>query len=225
VVLTLLRRRTLNLTRLNHGQIWSFTINNDVWCKLTHIWAVLFWIGAQSTMSTILLSTIAGERLAASRQTAPQRNTETLSQLKHTGTCRNLFGPVDHDELKRELTSKLREISRRDQLRWNFNFSEGHPLNGGLKWEESPAEDCPEFYREKTVLPKRPVDFPTTERIANASKFESRSMKVLKKTVMSNRRKLSRKTVARVQTKRLTNLRITGKQHCCCYFTTVIPVM
>ncbi|KAK7117314.1 hypothetical protein R3I94_022770 [Phoxinus phoxinus] len=163
-------------------------------------------------MSTTLLSlsSIAGERLASSRETVPQRNTETLPQLKHTGTCRNLFGPVDHDELKRELTSKLREISRRDQLRWNFNFSEGQPLNGGLKWEESPAEDCPEFYREKTAVSKRPcVDFPTTERIAHASKCGSRSMKVLKKTAMCNRRKVSRKTVARVQTKRLTDLRIT----------------
>lgn len=165
-------------------------------------------------MSTILLSTIAGERLASSRETNPQRNIETLPQLKLTGTCRNLFGPVDHDELKRELTSKLREISRRDQLRWNFNFSEGRPLNGGLKWEESPAEDCPEFYREKTVVSKKPfVDFPKTERIAHASKCGSRSMKVLKKTVMCNRRKLSRKTVARVQTKRLTDMRITGKQY------------
>ncbi|XP_077066430.1 cyclin-dependent kinase inhibitor 1C [Siphateles boraxobius] len=163
-------------------------------------------------MSTILLSTIAGERLASSKETVHQRYTETLPQLKHTGTCRNLFGPVDHDELKRELTYKLSEISRRDQLRWNFNFSEGQPLNGDLKWEESPAEDCPEFYREKKIVSKRPfVDFPTTEKIAHASKCGSRSMKVLKKTAMCNvnRRKSSRKTVARVQTKRLTELRIT----------------
>lgn len=156
------------------------------------------------------MSTIAGERLASSRETVPQRNTETLPQTKLSGTCRNLFGPVDHDELKRELTSKLREISRGDQLRWNFNFSEGQPLDGALKWEESPAEDCPEFYREKTVVSKKPF---VDERIAHASKCGSRSMKVLKKTAMCNRRKLSRKTVARAQTKRLTDMRITGKQY------------
>ncbi|KAK9952017.1 hypothetical protein ABG768_017882 [Culter alburnus] len=152
-------------------------------------------------MSTCLPSAI------ASRKAVP----EILPLLKLTGTCRNLFGPVDHDELKRELTSKLREISQRDQLRWNFDFSEGQPLNGDLKWEESPAEDCPEFYREKTAVSKRPfVDLPTTERIV--PKCGSRTMKDLNqenKTAMCNRRKLSRKTVARTQTKRLTDMRIT----------------
>lgn len=162
-------------------------------------------------MSTILLSSIAGGKLSSSRKTVPQRSTETLPRLKLTGTCRNLFGAVDHDELKRELTSKLREISQRDQQRWNFNFGEGQPLNGDLKWEESPAEDCPEFYREKTAVSKRPfVDFITTERITQvASKCGSRSMKVLNKTAVKNRRKFSRKTVARDQTKRLTDMRIT----------------
>lgn len=169
-------------------------------------------------MSTCLPSAIAGERLASRKAVPFQRSTEILPLLKLTGTCRNLFGPVDHDELRRELTSKLREISQRDQLRWNFDFSEGQPLNGDLKWEESPAEDCPEFYREKTAVSKRPfVDFPTTERIVQvAPKCGSRTMKDLNqknKTAMCNRRKLSRKTVARTQTKRLADLRITGKQY------------
>lgn len=167
-------------------------------------------------MSPCLPSAIAGERLASSKAVLLQRSTEILPLLKLTGTCRNLFGPVDHDELKRELTSKLREISQRDQLRWNFDFSEGQPLNGDLKWEESPAEDCPEFYREKTAVSKRPfVDLPMTERIV-APKCESRTMKDLNqknKTAVCNRRKLSRKTVARTQTKRLTDMRITGKQY------------
>lgn len=162
-------------------------------------------------MSTCLPSAIAGERLA-SRKAVP----EILPLLRLTGTCRNLFGPVDHDELKRELTSKLREISQRDQLRWNFDFSEGQPLSGDLKWEESPAEDCPEFYREKTAVSKRTfVDLPTTERIV-APNCGSRTMKDLNhknKTAKFNRRKLSRKTVARTQTKRLTDMRITGKQY------------
>ncbi|KAL0155956.1 hypothetical protein M9458_050219, partial [Cirrhinus mrigala] len=76
-------------------------------------------------MSAVLLSTMAGERLTP-RKTAPQRSTEMLPLLKRTGTCRNLFGPVDHDKLRREL--------------WNFNFSEGQPLDGDLKWEENRAE-------------------------------------------------------------------------------------
>lgn len=155
-------------------------------------------------MSTVLFSSIGGERLA-SRKNVPQ---EIVPLFKRPGTCRNLFGPVDHDELRRELASKLCEISERDQQRWNFNFSEGQPLDGDLKWEESPAEGCPVFYRETTpVTKKRPfVDLPTTEIIQVAPKCES-SLKIRKG--QTQRRKLSRK---RVQTKSQTDMRITGKQ-------------
>ncbi|KAI2648536.1 Cyclin-dependent kinase inhibitor 1C [Labeo rohita] len=164
-------------------------------------------------MSAVLLSTMAGERLTP-RKTAPQRSKEILPLLKRTGTCRNLFGPVDHDKLRRELSSKLRKISERDQLRWNFNFSEGQPLDGDLKWEESRAEECPQFYRETTAVSKSPfVNLSTTERITQVGpKRDGRSVKVLnqkKQINKCNRRKLSRKPVARVQTKRLTDMRIT----------------
>ncbi|XP_056307722.1 cyclin-dependent kinase inhibitor 1B [Danio aesculapii] len=153
-------------------------------------------------MSTVLFSSIGGERLA-SRKNVPQ---EIASQLKRTGTCRNLFGPVDHDELRRELASKLREISERDQQRWNFNFSEGQPLDGDLKWEESPAEGCPLFYRETTLIAikRQIVDFPTTERIINVDTKCESSLKIRKS--QTQRRKFSRK---RVQTKSQTNMRIT----------------
>ncbi|XP_016408930.1 cyclin-dependent kinase inhibitor 1C-like [Sinocyclocheilus rhinocerous] len=164
-------------------------------------------------MSAVLLSTIAGERLTR-RKTAPQRSAEILPLTKRTETCRNLFGPVDHDELKRELSSKLREISERDQLRWNFNFGEGQPLDGDLKWEESRAEDCPGFYRESTALSKTPLmDFPTTENITQVPpKCGGPSVIVLNQKNQPNkcnRRKLSHKTVARVQTERLADMRIT----------------
>ncbi|XP_016331379.1 cyclin-dependent kinase inhibitor 1C-like [Sinocyclocheilus anshuiensis] len=159
------------------------------------------------------MSAAAGERLTR-RKTAPQKSAEILPLLKRTETCRNLFGPVDHDELKRELSSKLREISERDQLRWNFNFGEGQPLDGDLKWEESRAEDCPWFYRESTALSKRPLmDFPTTENITQVPpKCGGPSVIVLNQKNQPNkcnRRKLSRKTVARVQTERLADMRIT----------------
>uniref|UniRef100_A0A672QA90 Cyclin-dependent kinase inhibitor 1Cb n=1 Tax=Sinocyclocheilus grahami TaxID=75366 RepID=A0A672QA90_SINGR len=149
------------------------------------------------------------------------RSAETLPPAKRTETCRNLFGPVDHDELKRDLSSKLREISERDQLRWNFNFGEGRPLDGDLKWEESRAEDCPGLYRESTALPKRPlVDFPTTQNITQVPpKCGGPSVIVLNQKNQPNkcnRRKLSRKTVARVQTESLADMRITGKK--CSFF-------
>ncbi|XP_051548169.1 cyclin-dependent kinase inhibitor 1-like [Myxocyprinus asiaticus] len=182
-------------------------------------------------MSTVLFFTSAGDRLTP-RKTVPQKNmdifhlqrrkkssetrpepADILPLLKRSSTCRNLFGPVDHDELKRELTSKLREMSEYNQLRWNFNFSEGKPLDGDFKWEESPSEDCPAFYRETDVSKGPFMDLPSTERFAQAAPHSggrSASLKGLKQENQAdkcNPPQLFPKTV--VRTKRLTTLRIT----------------
>ncbi|XP_067902089.1 cyclin-dependent kinase inhibitor 1B [Heterodontus francisci] len=78
------------------------------------------------------------ERMAARR---------TYPLHARTAVCRSLFGPIDHDELRRETKSKLREISERDRRKWNFNFATDTPLEGGeYEWEE--GEDAPAFYRE-----------------------------------------------------------------------------
>lgn len=90
-------------------------------------------------MSNVQLSNSTLERLAA-RRTFPL----------HAGTtvCRNLFGPIDHDELNQEMKSKLLEISERDQRKWNFNFEAETPLAGAYKWEECPVDTAPVFYQE-----------------------------------------------------------------------------
>lgn len=90
-------------------------------------------------MSNVQLSSTALERLVARR---------TFPLHARTSACRNLFGPVDHDELNREMKDKLREISERDQQRWNFNFEANTPLAGDYEWEESPAETNPVFYQD-----------------------------------------------------------------------------
>ncbi|XP_030650052.1 cyclin dependent kinase inhibitor 1Ca [Chanos chanos] len=72
----------------------------------------------------------------------------TFPFLTRTGACRNLFGPVDHDELKCELKSKLREISERDQTRWNFNFDKDSPLPGEYEWQEVSSSSTPVFYQD-----------------------------------------------------------------------------
>lgn len=54
---------------------------------------------------------------------------------------RSLFGPVDHDQLRRDLALQLREMAERDSRRWNFNFQAETPLSGRFQWEEVPA-DC-----------------------------------------------------------------------------------
>ncbi|XP_030638486.1 cyclin-dependent kinase inhibitor 1C [Chanos chanos] len=104
-------------------------------------------------MSNVQLSTSALERLVARR---------TFPLHARTSVCRNLFGPVDHDELNREIKSKLREISERDQQKWNFNFETGTPLSGDYEWEETQGKS-PAFYQEsvqigrtRVVLPVKP---------------------------------------------------------------------
>uniref|UniRef100_A0A4W5LBZ0 Cyclin-dependent kinase inhibitor domain-containing protein n=1 Tax=Hucho hucho TaxID=62062 RepID=A0A4W5LBZ0_9TELE len=83
------------------------------------------------------------ESAVAQRATLPHR---------HTSVCRNLFGPVDHDALSRELKAKLREISERDQRRWNFHFETDTPLPGSYEWEGMSADSTPAFYQESTKV-------------------------------------------------------------------------
>ncbi|XP_077423178.1 cyclin-dependent kinase inhibitor 1C [Vanacampus margaritifer] len=101
-------------------------------------------------MSHAQLSSIAMEKLVARR---------TFPIHKRTGVCRNLFGPVDHDELSREMSVKLREISERDRQRWNFNFEANIPLDGDYEWVEVSAESTPAFYQDSSRLsvPATPV--------------------------------------------------------------------
>ncbi|KAI3371104.1 hypothetical protein L3Q82_023736 [Scortum barcoo] len=104
-------------------------------------------------MSNVQLSSSALERLVARR---------TFPLHRRTSVCRNLFGPVDHDELSREMKAKLREISERDQQRWNFNFDANTPLDGDYKWEEVPVDKTPAFYMDsvrtdRTRVPATPV--------------------------------------------------------------------
>ncbi|XP_010894224.2 cyclin-dependent kinase inhibitor 1Ca [Esox lucius] len=71
---------------------------------------------------------------------------------RRTSVCRKLFGPVDHDELSRELKAKLREISERDQRRWNFNFEGDTPMPGIYEWEGMSKDSTPAFYQESTKV-------------------------------------------------------------------------
>lgn len=114
-------------------------------------------------MSNVQLSCSALERLVARR---------TFPLHRRTSVCRNLFGPVDHDELNREMKAKMLEISERDQQRWNFNFEGNTPLVGDYEWEEVPVRKTPEFYHdsvqdERTRVPATPVkQKPSTESVS-----------------------------------------------------------
>ncbi|XP_016396545.1 cyclin-dependent kinase inhibitor 1C-like [Sinocyclocheilus rhinocerous] len=73
----------------------------------------------------------------------------TFPLLARTKVCRNLFGPVDHEELHGEMKRKLQEISERDQSRWNFNFETNSPLPGDYEWEAISEDTVPFFYKDK----------------------------------------------------------------------------
>lgn len=128
-------------------------------------------------MSNVHLSSMALERLAARR---------TFPLHRRTSVCRNLFGPVDHEELSRDMKAKLREISERDQQRWNFDFDTDTPLDGDYQWEEVEVEveRSPAFYRESVPADRSrsaPLRQPSS---ADSILAESPSMDVLERLAL-----------------------------------------
>ncbi|XP_005428168.1 cyclin-dependent kinase inhibitor 1 [Geospiza fortis] len=49
--------------------------------------------------------------------------------------CRNLFGPVDHEQLQQDFEDQMKQQLEEAQQRWNFNFETETPLEGPFKWE------------------------------------------------------------------------------------------
>ncbi|XP_043953666.1 cyclin-dependent kinase inhibitor 1Ca [Gambusia affinis] len=76
--------------------------------------------------------------------------------------CRNLFGPVDHDQLRQDLQLKLKEMMSQDSQRWNFNFQSETPQLGRFQWEEILAGRAASFYQE-SPQPVVEVNSPRTE--------------------------------------------------------------
>lgn len=66
--------------------------------------------------------------------------------------CRNLFGPVDHEQLQQDFEDKMKQQLEEAQQRWNFNFETETPLEGPFKWErilvaEQPAQQVHSLVR------------------------------------------------------------------------------
>ncbi|XP_034429255.1 cyclin-dependent kinase inhibitor 1Ca [Hippoglossus hippoglossus] len=81
---------------------------------------------------------------------------------RRESACRSLFGPVDHEQLRRDLKHRLREMSEQDSRRWNFNFQAETPLPGRFQWEEIPSDCAAAFYLEPAE-PREAAGSPGTE--------------------------------------------------------------
>ncbi|XP_017571219.1 cyclin-dependent kinase inhibitor 1B [Pygocentrus nattereri] len=132
-----------------------------------------------SSGSRSILGTLASSSSSSSRS-FPLIRRDTPPP-PHARVCRSLFGPVDHEELNREMKEKLHEIAERDQRRWNFNFGAGVPLPGEYEWEETPGETSPAFYQECVRVGKR-------SRAEKASQTPAQRPREEEKDFDSNRR-------------------------------------
>ncbi|KAM5263796.1 cyclin-dependent kinase inhibitor 1B [Ctenodactylus gundi] len=68
--------------------------------------------------------------------------------------CRNLFGPVNHEELTRDLEKHCRDMEEASQRKWNFDFHNHKPLEGKYEWQEVEKGSLPEFYYRPPRPPK-----------------------------------------------------------------------
>ncbi|XP_008497794.1 cyclin-dependent kinase inhibitor 1 [Calypte anna] len=58
--------------------------------------------------------------------------------------CRNLFGPLDHEELQNDFETLLRHQLEEAQQRWNFDFETDTPLEGPFRWERVGLAEQPD---------------------------------------------------------------------------------
>ncbi|NXX57588.1 CDN1A inhibitor, partial [Scopus umbretta] len=52
-----------------------------------------------------------------------------------THAQRNLFGPIDHEQLRQDFQHMLHSSVEGAQQKWNFDFLRDMPVEGLLQWE------------------------------------------------------------------------------------------
>ncbi|CAG5957728.1 unnamed protein product [Menidia menidia] len=76
-----------------------------------------------------------------------ERTDPRLPEHPKPSACKSLFGPVDHEELKKDFNAHLRELEEAAAARWDFDFANDQPLaNGRLQWELVEHSSVPDFY-------------------------------------------------------------------------------
>lgn len=68
-------------------------------------------------------------------------------------TRRNLFGPVDHQQLQQDFQRHFCMNVEIAKQRWNFDFQKDQPVPGCIEWEELQCQDVPVFYHSCVVRP------------------------------------------------------------------------
>ncbi|XP_041833658.1 cyclin-dependent kinase inhibitor 1D isoform X2 [Melanotaenia boesemani] len=75
-------------------------------------------------------------------------------KLKVGPVRRNLFGPVDHQQLQQDFQRLLCMSVEVANKRWNFDFQSDKPVQGSsIEWVELRCQDVPSFYRSCMVQP------------------------------------------------------------------------
>ncbi|XP_049422626.1 cyclin-dependent kinase inhibitor 1D isoform X2 [Epinephelus fuscoguttatus] len=116
-------------------------------------------------------STSSAGPAAASNPELPRLGGIEALKLKVGPVRRNLFGPVDHQQLQKDFERLLCMNMEAAKKRWNFDFQSEMPGEGSnIEWEELRYQDVPAFYRSCTV---RPVTHPVTKRRTSSSSGES----------------------------------------------------
>ncbi|XP_051975573.1 cyclin-dependent kinase inhibitor 1B-like [Xyrauchen texanus] len=78
-----------------------------------------------------------------------ERMEARLSDQPKPSACRNLFGPVDHEELKKDLQRHLKAMEDAAAEEWNFDISTHTPrANGRYQWEALDIRSVPGFYSQ-----------------------------------------------------------------------------
>ncbi|KAM4569347.1 cyclin-dependent kinase inhibitor 1D isoform 2-T2 [Odontesthes bonariensis] len=73
-------------------------------------------------------------------------------KLKVGPVRRNLFGPVDHQQLQQDFQRLLCMSVEVANKRWNFDFQSDTPGQGSnVEWVELSCQDVPAFYRSRMV--------------------------------------------------------------------------
>ncbi|XP_048879774.1 cyclin-dependent kinase inhibitor 1 isoform X2 [Brienomyrus brachyistius] len=75
-----------------------------------------------------------------------------LEALRTGPVRRNLFGEVDHEQMKKDHEDLLQDDLKDKTCRWGFDFVGDVPLeNNNFQWEAVPEDQVPALYRPSVV--------------------------------------------------------------------------